>query len=140
MHNWWRTRALGFHQKIRERRNDHKIRKKTRGSQLVLYKNITLFSSHAILTIAQSKQNQRFICSKLACIEYIVSIFHQNTKLKIYMFKISLYKVSCPFSSKYKSHILYQNSVTQSIKYCKIQIQIFICYILHKFLTDGSYS
>ena len=37
--------ALGFHQKIRERRNDHKIRKKTRGSQLVLYKNITLFSS-----------------------------------------------------------------------------------------------
>ena len=103
-------------------------------------KNITLFSSRAILTIAQSKQNQRFICSKLACIEYIVSIFHQNTKLKIHMFKISLYKVSCPFSSKYKSHILYQNSVTQSIKYCKIQIQIFICYILHKFLTDGSYS
>ena len=28
------SEALGFHQKIQERRNDHKIRKKTRGSQL----------------------------------------------------------------------------------------------------------
>ena len=37
------SEALGFHQKIQERRNDHKIRKKTRGSQLVLYKNITYF-------------------------------------------------------------------------------------------------
>ena len=23
LHNWWRIRALGFHQKIQERRNDH---------------------------------------------------------------------------------------------------------------------
>ena len=47
------SEALGFHQKIQERRNDHKIRKKTRGSQLVLYKNITLFPSCTKLTIAQ---------------------------------------------------------------------------------------
>ena len=41
------------------------------------------------------------------------------------MFKISLYKIyRFHFSSKYKSNILYQNSVTQSIKYCKIQIKI----------------
>ena len=40
------------------------------------------------------------------------------------MFKISLYKIyRFHFLSKYKSHILYQNSVTQGIKYCKIQIQ-----------------
>ena len=75
------------------------------------------------------------------------------------MFKISLYKIHCfhfftqklqtqnsyvktkllrtniivrkryRLNFKYKSHILYQNFITQSIKYFKIQIQKF--YLLH---------
>ena len=81
-----------------------KIRKKKRGSQLVWYKNITLFPSRARLTIAQSQQNQRFICSKLACIKYIVSIFRQNIKV-IFCTKIPLRK----------KHQILQNSKFKSL-------------------------
>ena len=43
VHNWWRTRALGFHQKIQERKINTEIRKKTRGLQLVLYQTLHYF-------------------------------------------------------------------------------------------------
>ena len=49
LHNWWRIRSIRISSEMTT-----KIRKKTRGSQLVLYKNIMLFPSHARLTIAQS--------------------------------------------------------------------------------------
>ena len=40
------------------------------------------------------------------------------------MFKISLYKIyRFPFSSKYKSHILYQNSVTQASNIAKFKFK-----------------
>ena len=47
LHNWWRTRSI----RISSENTRKKKRPPTRGSQLVLYKNITLFPSHARLTI-----------------------------------------------------------------------------------------
>ena len=43
------SEALGFHQKIQERRNDHE----QEDHNWFCIKNITLFPSHARLTIAQ---------------------------------------------------------------------------------------
>ena len=81
MHNWWRIRALGFHQKIQERRNNHQ------------------------------QEDHNWFCIKYYVISFPRKINNRAllTKSKIHMFKISLYKIyRFHFSSKYKSHILYQ--------------------------------
>ena len=49
-------------------------------------------------------QNQRFICSKLACIKYIVSIFRQNIKV-IFCTKIPLRKASNIAKFKFKEQV-----------------------------------
>ena len=72
---------------------------------------ISLYKIHCFHFFAQKLQTQNlYVKTKLLCTNIIV---HKRYRLNF----------------KYKSHILYKNFVTQSIKYFKIQIQKF--YLLH---------
>ena len=79
----------------------------------------------------------KIICSKLAYIKYIVSIFAQKLQTQNSYVKTKLLHTNIivrkryRLNFKYKSHILYQKFVMQSIKYFKIQIQIQKLYLLH---------